>query len=272
MTQLHPKRLAQIAQFELVRLFLTKRGLLAVAAFAICWLLILRYPIAQSVTLISSPDFADFARQAFGAIGISKLLDWPESELAVYWLVALFSFPSFCLFLCSDQTVGDRQRGTLRFLSLRATRSEIIIGRFLGQLLILAALLFVTLMATVAMLGYREPSLLLSGLSRSFMLLFYLLVAVMPFIALMSFLNTFARSTRLAFVLAILFFAGGNIVIGLLTWQWPAFEVLNYIFPGYQLDLMAGQRAGVTLALGLPLLQTAVLLVAGERIFARSSL
>lgn len=272
MTQLHPKRLAQIAQFELVRLFLTKRGLLAVAAFAICWLLILRYPIAQSVTLISSPDFADLARQAFGAIGISKLLDWPESELAVYWLIALFSFPSFCLFLCSDQTVGDRQRGTLRFLSLRATRSEIIIGRFLGQLLILAALLFVTLMATVAMLGYREPSLLLSGLSRSFMLLFYLLVAVMPFIALMSFLNTFARSSRLAFVLAILFFAGGNIVIGLLTWQWPAFEVLNYIFPGYQLDLMAGQRAGITLALGLPLLQTAVLLIAGERIFARSSL
>ena len=85
-------------------------------------------------------------------------------------------------------------------------------------------------------------------------------------------MNTFARSSRLAFVLAILFFAGGNIVIGLLTWQWPAFEVLNYIFPGYQLDLMAGQRAGVTLALGLPLLQTAVLLVAGERIFARSSL
>ena len=127
-------------------------------------------------------------------------------------------------------------------------------------------------MATVAMLGYREPSLLLSGLSRSFMLLFYLLVAVMPFIALMSFLNTFARSSRLAFVLAILFFAGGNIVIGLLTWQWPAFEVLNYIFPGYQLDLMAGQRAGITLALGLPLLQTAVLLLAGERIFARSSL
>ena len=55
-------------------------------------------------------------------------------------------------------------------------------------------------------------------------------------------------------------------MIGLLTWQWPAFEVLNYIFPGYQLDLMAGQRAGVTLALGLPLLQTAVLLLAGERI------
>jgi|TARA_B100001059_G_scaffold236538_1_gene287621 ABC-type transport system involved in multi-copper enzyme maturation permease subunit len=271
-TQLHPKRLAQIAQFELVRLFLTKRGLLAVAAFAICWLLILRYPIAQSVSLISSPDFADFARQMFGAIGISKLLDWPESELAVYWLIALFSFPGFCLFLCSDQTVGDKQRGTLRFLSLRATRSEIIIGRFLGQLLILTVLLFVTLMATVSMLAYREPSLFVSGLSRSVVLLLHLVITVMPFIALMSFLNTFARSARLSFVLAILFFAAGNIIIGLLSWQWPIFEVLNYLFPGYQIDLMAGQRAGLMLGVGLPLLQTAVLLVVAERIFARSSL
>ncbi len=272
MTQLHPKRLAQIAQFELVRLFLTKRGLLAVAAFAICWLLILRYPIAESVNLISSPEFADFARQAFGAIGISRLLDWPESELAMYWLIALYSFPCFCLFLCSDQTVGDRQRGTLRFLSLRATRSEIIIGRFLGQLLILAALLFVTLMATLAMLTYREPSLFLSGFSRSLTLLVFLLITVMPFIALMSFLNTFARSSRLAFVLAILFFAGGNIIIGLLTWQLPLLDVLYYLFPGYQIDVVAGQRAGMLLGVGLPVLQTVVLLAVGERIFARSSL
>ncbi|WP_404340412.1 ABC transporter permease [Pseudoalteromonas mariniglutinosa] len=272
MTQLHPQRLAQIALFELVRLFLTKRGLLAVAAFAICWLLILRYPIGQAVYLISSPEFADIAQQLFGVIGLGKLLDWPEAELAIYWLIALYSFPIFCLFLCSDQTVGDRQRGTLRFLSLRATRSEILLGRFLGQLLILAVLLFVTLMATLAMLTYREPSLFVAGLSHSFILLGNLLVAVMPFIALMSFLNTVAHSSRLTFVLAILFFAAGSIIVGIASWQLPILDVLNYLFPGYQLDRMAGQNAGLLLGLGLPLLQTALLLVLAERMFARSAL
>ena len=50
-------RLTQIAGFELVRMFLTKRGLIALAAFALVWLVILRYPIGQAVGIISSPDF-----------------------------------------------------------------------------------------------------------------------------------------------------------------------------------------------------------------------
>ncbi len=267
-----PKRLANIALFELVRLSLTKRGLLAVAAFAICWLLILRYPVSQAVSLLNSPNVADFAESIFGAAGLSKLLTWPEAELVVYWLIALYSFPSFCLFLCADQTVGDRQRGTLRFLSLRATRGEIILGRFLGQVLILAVLLLLTLLATIAMLSYRDPALLTPAITLSALLFTYLVIAVMPFIALMSLLNTFASSARLAFVFAILVFAGGNIIVGLLTWQFPALDVLHSIFPGYQLDLMAGQNAGVLLSIGLPLAQTTILLVVAERIFARSSI
>jgi Cu-processing system permease protein len=88
----------------------------------------------------------------------------------------------------------------------------------------------------------------------------------------MSFINTFARSARLAFVVAILFFAGGNIIIGLLAWQLPSLEVLNYIFPGYQLADLAAQDASLMLSIGLPLIQTTVLLIFAERVFARSSL
>lgn len=272
MTQLHPQRLLKIAQFELVRLFLTKRGLLAVAAFTICWLLILRYPIGQAVSLISSPDIAEFAKQMFGAIGLSKLLDWPEAELAMYWLIALYSFPSFCLFLCSDQLVGDKQRGTLRFLSLRATRNELLFGRFLGQVFIVAALLVVTLVASVAVMAFRDPSLLSSGISRSIMLFIYLIIAVLPFIALMTLLNTFTRSARLSVIFSILFFAGGSIVVGILSWQLPVLTMLDYIFPGVQFDQMAGQRADLFNSLGIPLIQTAAILTIAQRIFARSSL
>lgn len=272
MTQLNPKRLLHITQFELTSLFLTKRGLLAVAAFVICWLLILRYPIGQAVSLMNSTEWADITQQVLGAIGLSKLNDWPQAELAVYWLIALYSFPSLCLFLCSDQIVSDKQRGTLRFLSLRATRNEILFGRFLGQLLILAILIAVTLAATVAMLAFREPSLLLSGLSRSVTLFFYLLITVLPFIALMTFFNTFARSSRLTVIMAVLFFAGGNIIIGILSWQIPILTMLGYLLPGVQLDQMAGQNVGMVTNLAIPLLQTVVLLAISQRIFARSML
>jgi len=94
----------------------------------------------------------------------------------------------------------------------------------------------------------------------------------MPFIALMSFFNTFASSARLAFVFAILFFTGGQIIVGLLAWQAPVLDVLSFVFPGHQLGEMAGHNASLLLGLGLPLLQTFILLIAADRIFARTSI
>ncbi|WP_350654960.1 ABC transporter permease subunit [Pseudoalteromonas sp. D48-MNA-CIBAN-0056] len=265
-------RLTQIAGFELVRMFLTKRGLIALAAFALVWLVILRYPIGQAVGIISSPDFEQIARDISGSIGLNKLLDWPEAEFAMYWLIALYSFPVFSLFICSDQTVGDRERGTLRFLSLRSTRFEILFGRFLGQLAVLTCLVGITLVATLAVLGFRDPSLLAGGVGRAVSIFLILIVTFAPFVALMSLINTFASSSRLSIVLAILYFTAGGIIVGLLEWQIPALSVLDYLFPGVQIELLAGQNLPLLSALAIPLVQTAVLLVVAQRVFARSSL
>jgi len=265
-------RLIQIAGFELIRMFLTKRGLIALAAFALVWLVILRYPIGQAVGIISSPDFEQIARDISGSIGLNKLLDWPEAEFAMYWLIALYSFPVFSLFICSDQTVGDRERGTLRFLSLRSTRFEILFGRFLGQLAVLTCLVGITLVATLAVLGFRDPSLLAGGVGRAVSIFLILIVTFAPFVALMSLINTFASSSRLSIVLAILYFTAGGIIVGLLEWQIPALSVLDYLFPGVQIELLAGQNLPLLSALAIPLVQTAVLLVVAQRVFARSSL
>jgi Cu-processing system permease protein len=265
-------RLTQIAGFELVRMFLTKRGLIALAAFSLVWLIILRYPIGQAVSIISAPNFEQLARDISGSIGLTKLLDWPEAEFAMYWLVALYSFPLFAIFISSDQTVGDRERGTLRFLSLRATRFEILFGRFLGQLGVLACLVAITLAATLGVLGYREPSLLMGGLTRAIAIFIVLVVVLSPFVALMSLINTFARSSRLAIVLAILYFAGGGIIVAILAWQIPTLNALDYLFPGVNSELLAGQNLPLMKALGVPLLQTAVFIAIAHRIFTRSSL
>ncbi|KTD89753.1 hypothetical protein [Pseudoalteromonas sp. H71] len=152
-------RLTQIAGFDLVRMFLTKRGLIALAAFALVWLIILRYPI--------------------GLVG---------------------------------------------------------------------------------------------GVGRALSIFLILIVTFTPFVALMTLINTFARSSRLSIVLAILYFTAGGIVVGLLQWQIPVLSVLDYLFPGVQIEQLAGQNLPLLSALVIPLVQTAVLLAVAQRIFARSSL
>ena len=106
-------RVWQITQFELTRIFATKRGLLALTAFAMVWFMIFKYLISEAVPFLSDPIFQDIARQLAGSIGFQELISWPEAEFAIYWVISLYCFPLFSLFVGSAQTVGDRQRGTL---------------------------------------------------------------------------------------------------------------------------------------------------------------
>ncbi|NQY65033.1 MAG: hypothetical protein HRT38_15140 [Alteromonadaceae bacterium] len=130
------QRIWCLAKFELVRLFMTKRGALALAAFVTVWSFILYYAIGSAVEYVASKSTQTIGYMLLSAEGMDKLLKWPVPELIVYWVLAVYSFPMFSLIASSDQTCTDRTRGTLRFISLRATRAEILLGRFLGQGLI----------------------------------------------------------------------------------------------------------------------------------------
>lgn len=235
-------RVWQITQFELTRIFATKRGLLALTAFAMVWFMIFKYLIAEAVPFLSDPIFQDIARQLAGSIGFQELISWPEAEFAIYWVISLYCFPLFSLFVGSDQTVGDRQRGTLRFLSLRSTRNEILLGRYLGQLLIIAILITATVLATLIIMSYRDSSLLSSGLLLGLKLSLQLTLISMPFIALMSFLNIVTSSSRLSIVMAILLFTLGSAVIAYFAHYTPFIDVLFYAFPGEQITDVAGQK------------------------------
>ena len=90
-------RIWQITEFELTRLFATKRGLFALAAFAMVWLMILKYPVNQAVSILSDPEFSGFAQGIAGTIGFRTLLSWPEAEFAVYWILSIYCFPIFSL-------------------------------------------------------------------------------------------------------------------------------------------------------------------------------
>lgn len=269
---LNLNRLWHISTFELKRLFASKRGLIALCAFSLVWLLILRFIISESVTIIASPDYASFASGLLNSIGIERVLNWPVAELSVYWLVALFCFPTLCILLCNDQTVGDRERGTIRFLVLRSSRLELLIGRFLGQMLVLAILVALTVSSSLILVAIRDGSLVSQGLQMSDFISLNIILAMSPYVALMSLFNTFARSARLTVVSVIIFFIAGGFVVKMLIWQFPMLDVLNYIFPGVQINQMKSLSISTPIVAAITMGQTVVYLFLAERILARSSI
>lgn len=265
-------RLTHIILFELVRLFNTKRGLLALSAFATIWFIILYYFVGSATGIVTSPSFERIASDVFGALGLSALLKWPVSEFAIYWLVAVYFFPVFSVLACSDQICSDKQRGTLRFITLRSTRLELILGRYLGQLLIITILITLTMLATIILASLRDTSLLIIGLFIAIKLFLELFIIVMPFIALMTLLNTLVTSARLAVVMATLFFGLGPLIVTFVEYQFGQNFYLNLVFPGGQISSILSQTNVSGAHYLLPLLQTLAFIVCSHFVMKRATL
>ncbi len=273
MLELHSfHRIWCLAKFELVRMFLTKRGAMAIAAFATAWFLILYYVISTANDLVSSDTFVTIAYQVFSGATMREILSWPVPELAVFWVVAVYSFPIFALIATSDQTCADRSRGTLRFIALRATRAEILFGRFMGQVLILAVLIACTLTATLLMASFRDASLFFVGLIKAMDIFKSILIAVMPFVALMAFFNSFLRSARLAIIVSFLFFVIIPLIIAFIEYKLGINTYITYLVPGVQLSDVINQKNLLLNSYVIPIAQVCGYLLVGSVIMKRSSL
>lgn len=258
--------------FELVRLFNTKRGLLALLAFATIWFIILYYFVNSATGYVTSNSFKAMVEQFFGTLGLSALLDWPVSEYAIYWLIAVYFFPLFSIAVCNDQLCSDKQRGTLRFITLRATRVEVVLGRYLGQLLIISILIFLTIIATAIMASARDISLLSPSLTIGVKLFIELFIVVMPFIALMSLFNTLLGTAKLAVVVATLFFGLGPLIIALIKYIFGQEFYLNLVFPGGQIESILAQTSVGGSHYLLPLMQTFIFLICANIVMKRAAL
>ena len=267
------KTIGLISQFELVRLFMTKRGMVLVAAFAIVWLLILKYPIYEAASYISNPALLENLMFFSQKLNLEYLLTWQYPELAVYWVIAAFIFPATSVLFASDQTASDHNRGTLRFISLRASRFHILLGRFFGQLLIIATLIMMTVTATWCMAMWRDASSIGAGGSELVLVAVNLLVLCLPFIALMSLFNIIFNSSRLSVAATIIVIPIVSMVISFAAYGLPAIESLLMILPGHQLSGTV-QNDGITSApmIILPLVQTVVYLAIAQVILTRRSL
>lgn len=252
-----------ICQFEWSRLFLTRRGWLSIAAFVLVWTLILVTIIAPAASVVTS-ELSGLAAIALEAVGLQNLSRWASVEMALYWVIALYLLPLFSIAISADQIASDKTRGTLRFLALRTTRSQIFFGRFFGQFSIQILLVAVTLFSVLLLVGYYSTEKLNGALQSMPVVFVNLLLVLMPYVALMALLSVMARSARQATLFAIVAWTVISIAISVIQSRYGPLPILDWVLPGSQIGNLLRLDGWDTLSLApVPLLHTAILLFAG---------
>ena len=266
------QRIWIIMRFELIRLFGAKRGLIILLAFACVWFVIYYYIIASAANLLTSSSFKDLIQQGFSQLNLSKVLDWQLPQLTMYWLIAAYLLPVFALSFSSDQTCSDRERGTLRFILLRCTRSELLLGRFLGQVLIISVLIAITLAASI-LLGFLDNSALSTELMKTTFTVFWqLIIIVLPFIASMTLINSFVKSAKMSIVIYTLLYILGGLIINIIGYFLVDVSILYYLYPGDQISRILGFEGKPFDLYLLPLAQTILYLALANIMLKRASL
>lgn len=273
---MHPgffNRLLLVGQFEVKRSFATRRGILSIVTFAVVWCAILLYPLRFSAELLAQETDLMQGLSFFDLIGFSSIQQWPIPEFGLFWHLALLIFPMLSIALAADQTCSDRERGTLRFIVVRSSRDSVFFGRFAGVMVIQALLIVATALSILALVLYRDAALLSSALPDLLVVTVNVILAVLPFTAMMAALSAKVKSARQATVWAILvwiFLAG---IIGGFAYYLPTLAFLKLLVPGYQLSDLAKLSGWQTLQLAyVPLLQSVTLLAFGRWIMARQTL
>lgn len=262
-----------IASQELAASFASKRGLFVTGIFILIWSFLLFYPIRLSAEAMHNPDIGSLMVSLLSLVGLEPLKNWLLAEFAIYWVVALFLFPTFSLLIAADQMISERNRGGLRFLTLRCSRGQIFFGRFIGHLSIQGILLVITLAITYLLLLINNSENWLPGLQLLPLMFLNIMVSVLPFVALMSLLSILMNSVRMASLMAIVILALGSFIINYLAGYIPFLSLLNTWIPGVQLVHMAQSTPSIALmSLWMPLMQTVGFLLIGYGIFRRQEI
>lgn len=267
------KNMLIIATFELRKFLFNTRGMIAIIAFALVWGVLLLYPIQGASAMLLQPNIKDLVDSLFGVNTLNVLFEWPVAEMAVFWCFALYLFPMFSILIAADQFSSDKTRGTLRFLSIRTSRDSLLLGRFLGQILIQGLLILLTIIATISLALSRDSHLIFEALSSGALVGLNLIIVILPFTAVMTLLSLYARTARQAMVLATILWTLVSLTILLLSNQSSVFAELQWLLPGAQLSDMLNTNGFNSLAFTpIPLLQTMAALLLCRIYMQRSSL
>jgi hypothetical protein len=136
-----------------------------------------------------------------------------------------------------------------------------------------ALLICATAFSSLILVLYRDNSIFCSALPDLFLLIVNLILAVLPFTAMMAALSAKVKSVRQTTLWAILIWTFLASVINGLAYYLPALDLFKYLIPGYQLSDLAQLSGWQTLQLAyIPLFQSIVLLALGRWLMARQAL
>ena len=180
--------------------------------------------------LISTKD--DF----FSIEELHSLSQWPSFVTAGIWYTGLMGWPLLPLIFSSDIFVSDKQRGTLRFFLLRTNRRSFLLGRFLGQVLILGIFMSIAMCMTMLHLNaWGSPQLAaevkvltISGLN--------FIVLMLPTLALITLTSTFASTPRRVMVWSVLLWCMGAWLVAKIGGINPSLSWVKYVLPGSQVS------------------------------------
>ncbi|WP_394132116.1 ABC transporter permease [Shewanella maritima] len=263
----------QLAKFELTKRFTNKSGMIALIAFLLVWTVIILYPVRSASDILLQPAFKDFITSFLGPNSLNHLFEWQVAEYAVFWAIALYAFPLFSIFISADQFCSDKQRGSFRFLTLRVSRSELFFGRFIGQMLIQAVLISLTLLVTLALVLVRDASLLAPSLMSCVVIFANVLIVLLPYVAVMAVFSLIAKTARQASIFAIVLWAIVSMIITIVNVQFPTLAFLDWLLPGAQISHMVNTQGFNTFSFApIPILQAIALLILGKVVMQRSAL
>ncbi|TLU61350.1 hypothetical protein FE810_15170 [Thalassotalea litorea] len=224
------------------RVFVTGSGRLTLLTFFGAWVLLFHYPIRTAVDLIANSSDAAVIRSVLGDFGFKQLLQWPVAELSVFWFAAMLLLPFTCVLLSSDQFASDRQRGTIKFYLLRTRRSEFILGRFIGYASFFTMLLMGLVLITLIYSNWRDPELFQLGLYQGMNTFFFLVVWMLPFMALTNFLNVLMPTGKKVILVLMLMYIVLPFIDYIALAQWQINLQFSWLLPGLGIFSTMGEQ------------------------------
>lgn len=255
--------IGSIAVFEWRRVFATKRGWIATAAFLLIWALVLLYAIAPAARYISNPDTGGLIELLIGD-RLASIKNWRAPEVALYWIISLYVLPFFAVIISADQMASDRARGTLRYLLMRTSRTRLFFGRFIGQALLMLLLVLATFATVLVLIGFYSPDRLSDALQDFPIVVSHVWLVLLPFVAVMALLSVIAHSARQAIVYWVILWIVATLVIGYVQRNYGPFPILDWTLPGSQISSLIKNFADHKLELAsIPVIHTFILLLVG---------
>lgn len=262
-----------IAANELSRVFLSSRGWLSLFAFALIWILFLVYVINPAAKYISADDTGGLLLVLFEQFNFRAMRNWDTVELALYWVFSLYLLPFFAIITAADQIASDKNRGTLRFLVLRTTRTEIFLGRFIGQCILQLLLVLVTVASVLALVAVNSPDRLSVAINESVIVIVNIWLVLLPYVALMSLMSVLAKTSKQATLYAIIGWILLWFILGYVQSRFGPIPLLDWVLPGSQLSSLVKLGGWDTISLApIALVHAFILVVLGWVAMQRSDL